>query len=93
VPSTSAAGGKATEQRLLVLPGPELREPRRAVATATNLVGGRQRRERCVENLLQRAAELSWKAAGTARSGPLPPPRASFNRQTGAELTLESLAG
>src|ERR1019366_7335687 len=40
-----------------------------------------------------RAAYLSWKAAGTARSGPPPPPRAGHNRQTGAELTLERLSG
>src|ERR1035437_7910454 len=40
-----------------------------------------------------RAAYLSWKAAGTARSGPPPPPRVGHNRQTGAELTLERLSG
>jgi len=40
-----------------------------------------------------KATDLSWKAARRARSGPLPPPRAGHDRQTGAEVDAGAATG
>lgn len=54
-------------------------------------LGQRKEEQGVVRESPQEPRPCLGKRPERARSGPLPPPRAGYNRQTGVDLTLERL--